>query len=129
MLKRLSDVGGRISTSVADASGHPFAQLGVILVCIACLATGFGVAVLTLVLSILAITLTQMVLNRQDNREVEAHRRDVALHAKLDELIVAMKGARDELAGIEEREEAEIEAIRHHMQPRTDVEPEFRAAE
>jgi len=70
--------------------------------------------VLTLALSVLAITLTQMVLNTQKSREVEAHRRDVALHAKLDELVLSIKGARDELAGIEEREEEEIEAIRHH---------------
>ena len=69
---------------------------------------------LTLALSVLAITLTQMVLNTQKSREVEAHRRDVALHAKLDELVLSIKGARDELAGIEEREEEEIEAIRHH---------------
>ena len=64
------------------------------------------------VLSILAITLTQMVLNRQHEREKEAHRRDVALHAKLDELLIASKRARDELAGIEELEEEEIEQLR-----------------
>ena len=67
---------------------------------------------LTAGLSILAITLTQMVLNRQHEREKEAHRRDVALHAKLDELLIASQRARDELAGIEELEEEEIEELR-----------------
>ena len=46
--------------------------------------------------SILAITLAQMVLNGQYDREAEAHRRDVAMHAKLDELIKATKRARNE---------------------------------
>jgi low affinity Fe/Cu permease len=67
---------------------------------------------LTALLSILAITLTQMVLNRQEEREKEAHRRDVALHAKLDELLHASRRARDELAGIEDLEEEEIEKLR-----------------
>ena len=68
-------------------------------------------------MSVLAITLTQMVLNTQKSREVEAHKRDVALHAKLDELDLSMQGARDELAGIGDREEEEIEAIRHRTTP------------
>ncbi len=53
-----------------------------------------------------------MVLNRQQEREADAHRRDVALHAKLDELLHASRRARDELAGVEELEEEEIEALR-----------------
>jgi len=53
-----------------------------------------------------------MVLNRQQEREADAHRRDVALHAKLDELLHASRRARDELAGIEELEEEEIEKLR-----------------
>lgn len=52
-----------------------------------------------------AITLTQMVLNQQK-------RHDAALHLKIDELIHAMKGARDEIAGIENKSEAELEALR-----------------
>jgi len=107
-------MGCRMSAVASGIAGHPFAQAGILLLCAAWLALGHNVDTLTLALSILAITLTQMVLNMQKSREAEAHRRDMALHAKLDELIVSMKGARDELAGIEEREEEEIEAIRHH---------------
>lgn len=106
--------GCRVSARVAQFAAHPFAQAGLLLLCAAWLIRGHEVDTLTLALSILAITLTQMVLSMQKSREAEAHRRDVALHAKLDELIVSMKGAQDELAGIEEREEEEIEAIRHH---------------
>ena len=62
--------------------------------------------------AIVAITLTQMVLNRQQEREKEAHIRDVALHAKLDELVHASKRARDELAGVEELEEEQIEELK-----------------
>lgn len=68
--------------------------------------------VLTATLSILAITLTQMVLNRQRLREEDDHRRDVAMHAKLDGLLRAEKYARKELAGIEELEAEEIAALK-----------------
>ena len=65
-----------------------------ILFCAAWFALGLPTDVLTAILSILAITLTQMVLNRQNEREADAHRRDVAMHAKLDELVIAIEGAR-----------------------------------
>lgn len=114
MFEWFNRVGCRFSALVAEIAAHPFAQIGIIALCVIWLGIGYQVDVLTLALSVLAITLTQMVLNTQKSREVEAHRRDVALHAKLDELVLSIKGARDELAGIEEREEEEIEAIRHH---------------
>jgi low affinity Fe/Cu permease len=108
----LQSLGCRISGWVSDLAAHPYAQLGFVLFCIAWFALGLRVDILTAGLSILAITLTQMVLNRQLEREAEAHRRDVALHAKLDELVHASHRARDELAGIEELEESEIAALR-----------------
>ena len=109
---RLETAGGWLSERVADFSAHPFAQLGLVLVCVAWFALDWRVDWLSAGLAILAITLTQMVLNRQREREREAHRRDVALHAKLDELLIASRRARDELAGIEELEEEEIEQLR-----------------
>ena len=101
-----------LSARVADLAAHPYAQLGFILLCIAWFVVGWGVNALTAALSVLAITLTQMVLNQQGAREAEAHRRDVALHAKLDELILATKEARDEIAGVEELEVEDIAALR-----------------
>lgn len=107
-------LGCLISEKVADLAGNPIAQIGVILFCAAWFALGLPVDILTLALSIIAITLTQMVLNRQDAKEADAHRRDVALHAKLDELVHASKRARDELAGIEEEmEEDDIARLKH----------------
>ncbi|HEY0412530.1 MAG TPA: hypothetical protein VGD66_05260 [Allosphingosinicella sp.] len=108
----LAALGCRLSEAVAGLAAHPYAQLGLILVCIAWFALGYGQVGLTAALSILAITLTQMVLNKQEARESEAHRRDVALHAKLDELILATREARDEIAGIEEMEEEDIRALK-----------------
>jgi low affinity Fe/Cu permease len=108
----LAEFGCRISESVADFSAHPYAQIGLILVCVAWFPLGLRVDILTATLSILAITLTQMVLNRQEEREADSHRRDVALHAKLDELLLASRRARDVMAGVEELEEEEIEALR-----------------
>ena len=84
----------------------------VIIVCALWFALGLATEVLTAILSILAITLTQMVLNRQNEREADAHRRDVAMHAKIDELVIAMKGARNEMAGIEELDEEDIEELK-----------------
>ena len=101
-----------VSEKTANFFAHPAAQIGVILFCIAWFALDFRVDILTAALSILAITLTQMVLNRQEERERDAHRRDMALHAKLDELVLASKRARDEIAGIEELEEDQIQALR-----------------
>lgn len=109
---RIEALGCWLSETVADISAHPFAQIGLVLLCALWIAFAWRVDWLTATLSILAITLTQMVLNRQNEREKVAHRRDVALHAKLDELLIASRRARDELAGIEELEEEEIEALR-----------------
>jgi low affinity Fe/Cu permease len=53
-----------------------------------------------------------MVLNRQKQREEVATVRDIALHAKLDELVLASNAARDEMAGIEHLEVEEIEALK-----------------
>jgi low affinity Fe/Cu permease len=105
-------VGNRISEWVSDVAAHPMVQIGFIFFCIAWFAIGLPTDLLTAALSILAITLTQMVLNRQNERECDAHRRDVAMHAKLDELLIAKQGARTEMAGIEELPEEEIEEIK-----------------
>jgi len=90
------------SAWISDLSAHPYAQMGVIVVCIAWFALGLATDLLTAALSILAISLSQMVLNRQNEREAEAHRRDVAMHAKLDELIISVKDAHNDMAGIED---------------------------
>ena len=108
----MQQFGCRISGIVSDIAAHPYAQFGFLVVCIAWFLLGLRVDILTAALSIIAITFTQMVLNRQQEREADAHRRDVALHAKLDELVHASRRARDELAGIEELEVEEIAALR-----------------
>lgn len=108
----IAEAGHSISSFVADAAAQPLCQAGVIAFCILWWATGLPTDVLTATLSILAITLTQMVLNRQKLREEDDRRRDVAMHAKLDELLRAEKLARKELAGIEELEEEEIAALK-----------------
>ena len=97
-----------VSDKVSDTFAHPYAQVVFLVVCIAWFAGGWNVNILTAALSIMAITLTQMVLNSQNERETDDHRRDVAMHAKLDELIAATHSAKNEFVGIEEREEEEI---------------------
>jgi low affinity Fe/Cu permease len=109
---RLERIGCWMSDKTSALAAHPYSQVGLLLFCAAWFGVGWGVDLLTAGLSILAITLTQMVLNRQEVREAEAHRRDLAVHAKLDELIIATREARDEIAGIEELEAEDIEALR-----------------
>lgn len=107
MSKTLYNFGCKISAWGANLAGHPFAILTVAVVCAAWFIIGGTAAenTLTLALSVLAITLTQMVLNQQRLSER-------ALHMKIDELVFAMKGARDEIAGIECKTEEELEALR-----------------
>jgi len=103
----LYEFGCRISDRGANIAGHPAAILLVIIFC-AIWFIDLGSAsqnTLTLILSVAAITLTQMVLNQQ-------RRHEAALHMKIDELIHAISGARDEIAGIENKSEAELEALR-----------------
>jgi len=109
---KLYKLGCQISAWVSDFSAHPYVQLGLVAFCISWFALGLDTNLLTAALSILAITLTQMVLNRQNEREAEAHRRDVAMHAKLDELIFAVHRANNDMAGIEDLPEEVIEELR-----------------
>lgn len=106
--QKLYNLGCRFSDWGANIAGHPMALISVIAFCCAWFLLPLGesaTAVLTLVLSVLAITLTQMVLNQQKRHET-------ALHLKIDELIHAMRGARDEVMGIEHKSEAELEKLR-----------------
>lgn len=108
-------IGCWVSDKVSDVFAHPYAQVVFIIVCVAWFAAGFNVNVLTAALSIMAITLTQMVLNRQNEREIDAHRRDVAMHAKLDELISASRRARNDFVGVEDKEEEEIVQLKEEV--------------
>jgi low affinity Fe/Cu permease len=125
---KLYVIGCRISSAVSDFSAHPYAQAGLIIFCVTWFLSGWPVDILTAGLSILAISLTQMVLNRQNEREREAHRRDVAMHAKLDELVIASRRARDEMAGIEELDEEDIVDLKEHAEEARDAAEEAEKA-
>ena len=120
---RLYTLGCRISAWASDAAAHPYVQFGVILFCLGWFAIGLDTNLLTAALSILAISLTQMVLNRQNEREREAHVRDVAMHAKLDELLVAGKRSHNEIAGIEDLPEEQIEQVKSRIRKRGRASP------
>lgn len=110
--KTISAAGHAVSALVARAAAQPLCQAAVIAFCILWWASGLPTDILTATLSIAAITLTQMVLNQQRQREEDGRRRDIAMHAKLDELLRAERFARKELAGIEELETEEIAALK-----------------
>jgi len=125
---KLYELGGKISAWASDFSAHPYVQFGFVIGCIAWFVSGLPVDILTAALSIIAISLTQMVLHRQNLREVEAHRRDVAMHAKLDELVIASRRARDEIAGIEEMDEEDIIELKENAQEARDRADQSEAA-
>ena len=112
LIADLKTLGDRVSAAMADFAADPFAQVGLIVFCATWFVLRLPTDLLTAALSIIAITLTQMVLNQQKSRSIDAHRRDVALHAKLDELLLASRKARDEMAGIETLEVSEIEDLK-----------------
>jgi len=120
----LYNLGCDVSAWVSDLSAHPYAQFGVVIFCVAWFALGLSTDLLTAALSILAISLSQMVLNRQNEREAEAHRRDIAMHAKLDELIISVRRAHNDMAGIEELPEEVIVELKEetlqHLSEATD---------
>lgn len=111
----VTDAGHRVSTWVADAAAQPVCQAGILLFCVGWWILGLSTEGLTATLSILAITLTQMVLNRQKLREESDLGRDIAMHTKLDELLRVEQDARKELAGIEELEIEEIAALKRRL--------------
>ena len=117
---RFVQIGVAVSAWTANLFAHPYMQIGVITFCVIWFALGLQTDLLTAALSILAITLTQMVLNSQKERETDDRRRDIAMHAKLDELLIAMKGARDEMAGIEELDEEDIVQLKQNAQEQAD---------
>jgi low affinity Fe/Cu permease len=108
--RRLYLIGCQLCDRVATLAGHPFAILVVAIFCGVWFLVGGDKSVntLTLILSVLAITLTQMVLNQQ-------RRSEAVVHLKIDELIIAKTGARNEVAGIERKTEDEIEALRREI--------------
>ena len=112
LIADLKTLGDKVSAAMADFAADPFVQVGLIAFCAAWFAIGLPTDLLTAALSIIAITLTQMVLNQQKSRSIDAHRRDVALHAKLDELLLASRNARNEMAGIETLDVKEIEELK-----------------
>ena len=113
-------IGCIVSAWASDVFAHPATQLGFIVLCIAWFVSGLDTDLLTATLSIMAITLTQMVLNRQNEREAEAHRRDVAMHAKLDELIIAGRRSHNDLAGIEDLPEEVIVELKEETLKKLD---------
>lgn len=120
---RVQRLGAIVSDVVSDVAAHPVAQLATLLFCIAWFALRLPTDILSAAMAIVAILLTQLVLNKQNEREADAHRRDVAMHAKLDELLIASGRARSEMAGIENLEEEQIEAIARRVHARTARKP------
>ena len=74
----------------------------------------FGLTdVVTYALSVLAIVITGVVL-------IQGFRDTAAIHAKLDEIIVALNNARNDVVGLEHVDPAEIEAEREAIEQKAE---------
>ena len=105
MLQRVHRGIGLLSAHIATFAGHAIVQLVVFVAAIAWLIVGGSEAALASAMTIGGFILTQMVLNQQRHREN-------ALHLKIDELLLAIEGARNEVVGIETEGEERIEELR-----------------
>lgn len=104
--------GHRIANAIARGAASSLAQIAFLVLYLVWFVAEWDLNWLMTLLAIVSLTLTQMVLKRQFANERDTRRRDIALHAKLDELIIAKTGARNEIAGIENLDEEEISELR-----------------
>ena len=87
-----------------------YAVLGLMVVSTVLLPFGYT-DVVTYVLSVAAIVITGVVL-------IQGYRDTAAIHAKLDEIIVAMRHTRNELVGVERQDPKAIDALLHEIEAR-----------
>ena len=90
----------RIACQASDWFAKPVVIAGIPLACIVWLLAGGSVAVLTNILSVLAISMTQLVLVGQNVSET-------IVQAKLDELVRAVPDADDALADLHRQTRAD----------------------
>lgn len=93
-------------------SANPITQLATIIGCAAWFGAGLTAEILTNALSIWAIILGLQLIVKMFLDEAASVKRDHAMHAKLDEILKATAGARDDLAHLEDQTLEEIEAKR-----------------
>jgi low affinity Fe/Cu permease len=90
---------------LADFLSRPSGFYFVLLAMLACtLLVPFGLTeVVTYALSVAAIVISGVVL-------IQGYRDTAAIHAKLDEIVVALDGTRNDVVGLEQSDPKEIEA-------------------
>jgi low affinity Fe/Cu permease len=86
-----------------QVSSNPFIVTFYFLVVLPTTYFGFGVDLANFQLSLITAIVAFLILIADQSGKQEDEKRDKAMHLKLDELIHAQGGARDELAGIEEK--------------------------
>ena len=109
---------------LADFLSRPpgfFAVLGAILICIALIPAGFT-DVVTFALSVAAVVITSVVL-------IQGYRDTSAIHAKLDEIIVALRETRNDVVGLEHAEPHEIQAVVERLEKEAEAPAEAPTAE
>jgi low affinity Fe/Cu permease len=104
--------------TVADFLSKPpgfYITLAAMIICTALVPFGFT-DVVTYALSVMAIIITGVVL-------IQGYRDTAALHAKLDELIIALKETRNDVVGLEHSDPAEIRKAIKRLEKEANGEP------
>jgi low affinity Fe/Cu permease len=105
----------RILFQAADFLSRPpgfYVVLAVMVVCIALVPLGLT-DVITFALSVAAIVITGVVL-------IQGYRDTAAIHAKLDEIIVALHETRNDVVGLEHADPKEITAVVERLEKEAD---------
>ena len=105
----------RILFQAADFLSRPpgfYVVLAVMVVCIALVPLGLT-DVITFALSVAAIVITGVVL-------IQGYRDTAAIHAKLDEIIVALHETRNDVVGLEHADPKEITAVVERLEQEAD---------
>ncbi len=97
---------------VACRAGRPKVIVALVGLIILGFVFNLGTDPINVTISIASLAISLMIVGKQEKAECQAHARDVAMHAKVDELIRAKKNARNDLIGAEERTEEEIIALK-----------------
>ena len=125
MMKRLDELFTRIASWIASATGQPAAFILALTVVIVWAVTGplfrFSETwqlVINTGTTIITFLMVFLIQNSQ-NRDT------ASMQAKLDELIRALEGPRDEFIGIEHLPAKEIEAIRARLEEECGSEPDM----
>jgi len=100
---------------IATQAGKPLTIIVVIIACTLAFLYVPQVDVVNFIVSIVSLVLSLMILGKQDRDEQRAQARDKAMHTKLDAIAHATEGVSEDVEGLEDKTEEEIDKVRREL--------------